>query len=311
MLRLWAILQDESITDDRAYLLGHLKSVFDEVMTTRAPRNGVAAPLPPRRPDVVLNLVSARNHTLLLDIEAKAAAFGAPLSPPTRGACRTEDKRTYLEDFSDVIPPTTIARDLDAVRAAWEAYGRDIVVKDPFVDRGRGVERIAAEDELAKAAAVRAAAVGDTGDLIVQPYLCGFSAGDKRIVAQRTPSNDFEIIAAIERRPPPGGWKSNIRAGGRVFRTDLADDERALALKVAPRAGVDNVAMDLARHDGRLYYIEHNQGYGGVIDYDLDRDQCCIARCGEFLRHIAQFGRPSGDLTSAPDDNASVRHSMS
>ncbi|MGF1544221.1 MAG: RimK family alpha-L-glutamate ligase [Parvularculaceae bacterium] len=300
MLRLWAILQDEAITDDRAYLLGYLKSAFDDVMTTRAARTADAAPPPSRRPDVVLNLVSSRSRALLADIDAKAAAYGAAVSSPSQGAWRTEDKRTYLEDFPDVSPPTVVAKDFEAVRAAWAAFGGDVVVKDAFGDRGRGVERISTEDELSKAEAVREAAAGETRDLIVQPYLSGFSRGDKRVVLQRTPDDDFKIIAAIERRPPPGGWKSNLRAGGQAFRTDLTDEEAAFALALAPRAGIDKVGLDIATHDDRLYYLEHIQGYGGIVDYDLDRGVTGVALCAAFLRHLAEHGRPKAARPGGP-----------
>lgn len=296
-MRLWAILPDETLTDDRAYLVGFLKGYFDEVIVTRAARTANSCPAPRERPDVVLNLVSSRSPEYLAHIDEKAAEWGIPVSPPSRGSWRTEDKRTYLEDFPDVSPPTRIVRSLEQLEAVRDEFGGDVVVKDPFGDRGRGVERVSGPEDLGAAEALLRSTIGDTGELVVQPFFSGFLEGDKRVVLQRMPDEGFEIVAYIARVPPEDGWKSNIRSGGRSVRTQLSQEERAFAAMLAPRAGVDNVALDIAQHDGRLWYIEHNQGYGGIIDFDLDRGTCNVRRTAEFLVHIARQGRVESDAT--------------
>ncbi len=288
---LWVVLPDDKLTDDRTYLLGHLKAVFDEVVVTRAARTADAAVAPPVRPDVILNLVSARSRALLDDIDAKARAYGVPVSPPAEGSWRTEDKRTYLDNFADVSPKTVVGRTLNDVQAALHAFG-DIVIKDPFGDRGTAVERIRCETELSIAETMLASTLCDTHEVVIQPYLSGFAKGDKRVVVQRMPDNSFRIIAYFYRKPPPGGWKSNIRSGGISLPTELTDDEAAFALSLAPRAGIDNVGLDIAEHEGRLYYIEHNQGYGGIIDFDLHWNKQHVKYCAQFLLHIARHGRP-------------------
>jgi glutathione synthase/RimK-type ligase-like ATP-grasp enzyme len=250
-------------------------------------------PDPARRPDVILNLIGARNRALLDDIDEKARRYGAPLSPPSDGAWRTEDKRTYLVDYPDVSPPTRIARSMDDVKAALSVFGT-IVVKDPFGFRGMGVERIRNDADLWIAERLLANTVSGTHELIVQPFLSGFTKGDKRVILQRSPDNGFEIIGYILRKPPQDGWKSNIRGGGQVFRTELTEAEAAFALTIAPRTRIDNVTLDVGEHEGRLFYIEHNQGYGGIVDFDLDRSTRNVSRCADFLVHVAQHGRPDG-----------------
>jgi glutathione synthase/RimK-type ligase-like ATP-grasp enzyme len=285
-------MPDEPITDDRAYVIGYLKSVFDDVMVTRVARDAHESPGPPRPPHAVLNVVSTHSYTLLESIEAHTREAGAALSSPTRAAWRAEDKRTYIEDFAHLSPPTRIARTLDDVRAAFEEFGGDVVVKDPFGMRGRGTERIRSDADLVIAENVAENAVGPTRELIVQPFMHGFVAGDKRIITQKTPDACIEIIAQIMRRPSPGSWKCNIRSGGVVEQTDLTAAECAIALEVAARTGLDNTAMDIGEHDGRLYYIEHNNAAGGIIDYDLGRNERGVEKIGAFLRHIAEHGRP-------------------
>ena len=291
-MRLWIITPSEPITDDRAYMYGYLQHVFDDVMVTRVARSAVESPPPPRPPHAVLNIVSTHSHALLESIESHAHEAGAALSSPTRAAWRAEDKRTYVEDFADISPPTRIARTLDEVRAAFEEFGGDVVVKDPFGMRGRGTERISSESDLVVAETVAENAVGPTRELIVQPFMSGFATGDKRIITQKAPDGRVEIIAHIMRRPPAGSWKCNIRSGGVVEQTDLTDEECSIALEVAARTGLDNTAMDIAEHEGRLYYIEHNNSAGGIVDFDLGRNERAVAKIGAFLRHIAEHGRP-------------------
>lgn len=295
-MNLWIILPDDNITDDRAYLVGFLKSCFDTVMVSRSARTAMVCPDPPERPDVILNVVSSRSPDLLVDIDRKADDWGVPVSPPSRGSWRTEDKRTYLEDFPDVSPPTRVVRNLGELDATRIEFGGDVVIKDPFGDRGKGVERIRGPEDLSIAESLFRTTIRDTGELVVQPFFSGFLGGDKRIVLQRMPDDKFEIVAYIGRKPPDGGWKSNIRAGGHSVRTELTDAERDFALSLAPRAGIDNVGLDIASHDGKLWYIEHNQGYGGIIDFDLDRNQCNVRRTADFLIHIARHGRSNSSL---------------
>jgi hypothetical protein len=297
-LRLWIVIPSDPITDDRAYVIGFLKHAFDDVMVTRVPRDAVEAPPPPRPPHAVLNIMSTHSYPLLESIESHSRDAGAALSSPTRASWRAEDKRTYIEDFADISPPTRIASTMDDARAAFAEFGRDIVVKDPFGMRGRGTERIRSEADLVIAEQVAQNAVGPTRELIVQPFMHGFAAGDKRIITQKAPDGRTEIIAYIMRRPPPGSWKCNIRAGGVVEQTDLTDAECAIALEVATRTGLDNTAMDIGQHEGRLYYIEHNNAAGGIVDYDLGRNERGVAKIAAFLRHVAENGRP--DDTPAP-----------
>lgn len=289
-MRLWAILPADPLTDDRAYLLGHLKGRFDAIETSFVDRQADGIAAPEHRPDLILNQAGGRSAALLAAIDAIADRFGVPVSQPSAAAARADDKRGYITDFPDVSPPTRVARNLDDVRAALGEFGA-IVVKDPLGMRGKGVERICGEDELGIAADLFEHTTGDIHELVVQPFLSGFSNGDKRIIVQKMPEGDYRIVGQILRKPKPGEWKSSLRSGAQAMRTDLSDAERRLALEIAPRTGLDNATLDVGEHDGKLYYIEHNQGYGGIVDYDLDRGGDCVRACGDFLVHLARNGR--------------------
>lgn len=312
IVKIWAIVPDESLPDDRAYLIGFLKACFEKVMVTRALRTALSCEAPDEKPDVVLNLVSARSLDLLKDIDEKAAEWNVPVSPPSHGSFRTEDKRTYLEDFPDVSPPTRIIGSLAELEAVRTEFGGDVVVKEPFGYRGTGVERIAGTEHYGLAENLLKNGYCNTGQLVVQPYYSGFSTGDKRILLQRRPDDSFEIAAFFTRVPPPGGWKSNLRGGGRSVETKLSDAERAFVTELAPRGGIDNISFDIGEHEGRLWYIEHNQGYGGIVDYDLDFDTCNVKLTAEFLRHIAKHGRtyPPEDIGKALATRSNIATSV-
>jgi glutathione synthase/RimK-type ligase-like ATP-grasp enzyme len=291
-MRLWAILPDEPLTDDRAYLLGNLKRAFDEVESSFVSRSALRFPEPAQRPDLILNLAGGRSTALLNSLDRKAAEWRVPISPPGIAAAKADDKRSYIVDFSDLSPPTRIARSPEDLKKALTDFGQ-MVVKDPFGMRGIGVERIMSEAELPLACELLANTTCDLNEVVVQPYLSDFAKGDKRVIVQRTPENRFEILGQIFRKPPPGEWKSNLRSGGKAIRTELSEDESVLALEIARRTGLDNVTLDIGKSGGQLFYIEHNQAYGGLIDFDLDRGTSFVSRCADFLLHLARNGRPS------------------
>ena len=290
-MRLWAILPTVTITDDRAYLLGRLQSSFDEIMTFRSSRTARSLPAPPKRPDLILNLVSAKCPELLAAMDAWGEHFGAPVSPISEHAWRAEDKRTYLDSYADVSPPTQVASSIAEMEEIRAEFGGDIVVKDPLGHGGNSVERVRNAQDIPLAEALIENSWNGTRQLVVQPYLSGFSRGDKRILVQRMPDNSYKIIAHIYRRPPPGGWKSNIRRGGQTGTVDLSQADIDLANELAPRTGLDIVVLDIGEHEGRNYFIETNCTYGGIIDYDLDRGNRCVDHCANFLSHLARNGR--------------------
>jgi len=292
-MKIWIIIPDEpTVPEDRAYTIGYLQSCFDRVMVTRAGREDATCADPPEKPDVILNLLSSRNPAYLRHIDEKANAWSVPVSPPSTGAYKTEDKRTYLTDFADVSPPTKVVGNMSELEDAVQAFGGDVVIKDPLGIRGHGVERLTGPQDFAIAEALLQSTICNTGQIIVQPFFSGFLKGDKRVILQRRPDNAFDIVAYIARIPPPDGWKSNLSAGATCVSTELSPAERAFVLGLAPRTGIDIICFDIAEHDGKLWYVEHNQGNGGIIDFDFQRGVAGIRHCAAFLMHIAEHGRP-------------------
>jgi glutathione synthase/RimK-type ligase-like ATP-grasp enzyme len=291
-MRSWVLIGDESPSDDTAYMLGHLTAVFDRVEISRCGRFDHRPPIPADGADLIVQLMPTRSRSFFEQLDAVAAELQIPLSNPAKAAWRALDKRCYVADYPDIIPRTLVARDMAELRAAREALGGDVVVKDPLGAGADGVDRVCRDADLAYAE--RLLAASPTGDLVVQEFCTGFTRGDKRIMVQRSPDGGREIVGQFRRVPPEGGWKSNLSGGGRMERCDLTDDEIRLAYQAAEIAALDYVGLDVGEHDGRYLLIETNHRYGGLIDYDLDRNARAIGKVGRFLAHLASHGRATG-----------------
>ena len=305
-MRLWVLLPTDPITDDRAYLLGRLQAAFDEVEVTWTSRTAVSLSRPAKRPHLILNLVSAKCRQLLEEVDRLADEFDIPVSPTSESAWRSEDKRTYLETYRDVSPPTWVVSNLGELAKLRSEIDADIVVKDPLGHGGNEVEKIGREENLELAERLIENSWNATGQLIVQPYMRGFSLGDKRALVQRMPDQNYKIVAHIGRAPPPNGWKSNIRIGGHTIDVDLSREEIGMALDLAKRSDLDMAVIDLATHEGRTYFIEVNSTYGGIIDYDLGRSGRGVDYCADYLVYLARYGR-SGIGSVRLSDKAAER----
>ena len=87
--------------------------------------------------------------------------------------------------------------------------------------------------------------------VMVQAFLPAVTAGDKRILLV-----DGEPLGAVNRRPAPGEFRSNLAVGGAPEACELSDRERQICAELAPalRAeGLFFVGIDVI--DGRLREI--------------------------------------------------------
>ena len=110
---------------------------------------------------------------------------------------RNYPEKLLVLSFTDLTPPTLIARDLQTIRAFREAHG-DIIVKPLYGNGGAGVFRLTPGD--GNLASLHEMFTGMSREpLIVQKFLSDVSAGDKRIILV-----DGEPVGAINRVPAPG-----------------------------------------------------------------------------------------------------------
>jgi glutathione synthase len=140
---------------------------------------------------------------------------------------RNAPEKIFVTEFPDLMPPTLITRDLDAIKAFRTQHG-DIVMKPLYGKGGEAVFRVARQD----------LNFGSLYDLfvtmfrepwVVQKFLPAVKEGDKRIILV-----DGEFAGAVNRVPAPDDLRSNMVRGGVPKATDLTAREREICTRLGP-----------------------------------------------------------------------------
>jgi glutathione synthase len=129
--------------------------------------------------------------------------------------------------FPDLTPPTTIARDLETLRAFKHKHG-DIILKPLYGNGGAGVFRLDPNDR--NLSSLHELFSGMSREpLIAQKFLPAVSAGDKRVILV-----DGEPVGAINRVPQAGETRSNMHVGGRPEKIGLSERDREICARIGP-----------------------------------------------------------------------------
>ena len=140
---------------------------------------------------------------------------------------RNAPEKVFVTEFPELMPPTLITRDLDAIKAFRAEHG-DIVMKPLYGKGGEAVFRLERED----------LNFGSLYDLfatmlrepwVVQKFLPAVKDGDKRIILV-----DGEFAGAVNRVPAPDDLRSNMVRGGVPKATDLSAREREICARLGP-----------------------------------------------------------------------------
>ena len=140
---------------------------------------------------------------------------------------RNAPEKVFVTEFPELMPPTLITRDLDAIKAFRAEHG-DIVMKPLYGKGGEAVFRLERED----------LNFGSLYDLfatmlrepwVVQKFLPAVKDGDKRIILV-----DGEFAGAVNRVPAPDDLRSNMVRGGVPKATDLTAREREICARLGP-----------------------------------------------------------------------------
>jgi glutathione synthase len=154
---------------------------------------------------------------------------------------RNAPEKLFVLEFPDLVPPTLITRDLEALMAFREAYG-DIILKPLYGNGGAGIFRLTSDDANFLAL-VELFQQTFREPFIAQKYLPDVRAGDKRIILV-----DGEVAGAINRVPRPGDIRSNMHVGGRPEPATLTEREREICERIGPelrRRGLLFVGIDV------------------------------------------------------------------
>ncbi|HYZ21434.1 MAG TPA: glutathione synthase, partial [Rhodopila sp.] len=142
-------------------------------------------------------------------------------------AVRNAPEKLLVTHFPDLMPPTLITWDLDAIRAFRLEY-QDIIVKPLYGNGGAGVFRIKPDDENLSAL-LEMHFARSREPLMFQRYEPAVRIGDKRVILI-----DGEPMGAINRVPATGEARSNMHVGGRPEKTTLTPREREICAAIGP-----------------------------------------------------------------------------
>jgi len=140
---------------------------------------------------------------------------------------RNAPEKVFVTEFPDLMPPTLLTRDLDAIKAFRAEHG-DIVMKPLYGKGGEAVFRLAAED-LNFGSLYDLFAAMFREPWVVQKFLPAVKDGDKRIILV-----DGEFAGAVNRVPAPDDLRSNMVRGGVPAATELTARERDICARLGP-----------------------------------------------------------------------------
>jgi glutathione synthase len=140
---------------------------------------------------------------------------------------RNYPEKLLVLNFPDLTPPTTIARDLDTIKAFKAKHG-DVILKPLYGNGGAGVFRLGPDDK--NLSSLHELFCGINREpLIVQKFLPDVSAGDKRVILV-----DGEPVGAINRVPQKGETRSNMHVGGRPEKIGLSTRDLEICAAIGP-----------------------------------------------------------------------------
>lgn len=140
---------------------------------------------------------------------------------------RNYPEKLLVLNFPDLTPPTTIARDLETIKAFKAKHG-DVILKPLYGNGGAGVFRLDANDR--NLSSLYELFTGFSREpLIVQKFLPDVSNGDKRVILV-----DGEPVGAINRVPAAGETRSNMHVGGRPEKIGLTERDLEICAAIGP-----------------------------------------------------------------------------
>ncbi|MFT6931567.1 MAG: glutathione synthase [Paracoccaceae bacterium] len=140
---------------------------------------------------------------------------------------RNYPEKLLILDFPDLMPPTTIARDLATLKAFKQEH-QDIILKPLYGNGGAGVFRLGPQDRNLNSLHELFSGI-NREPLIAQKFLPAVSKGDKRVILI-----DGEPVGAINRVPAAGETRSNMHVGGRPERVGLTERDLEICAAIGP-----------------------------------------------------------------------------
>ncbi|WP_334066426.1 glutathione synthase [Nereida ignava] len=140
---------------------------------------------------------------------------------------RNYPEKLLVLDFPDLTPPTTVARDLETIKAFKAKHGT-VILKPLYGNGGAGVFKLTEADNNLTSLHELFSGI-NREPLIVQKFLPDVSNGDKRVILV-----DGEPVGAINRVPAKGETRSNMHVGGRPEKVALTARDIEICERIGP-----------------------------------------------------------------------------
>lgn len=204
---------------------------------------------------------------------------GVPVMNSPRAIERCVDKfytTALLREAGLRVPETVVCEDAEAALAAVRTFG-DAIVKPIFGSLGHGMVRVTDPDVALRVVEPLA----QVGSVFYVQRTIDHGGRDIRVFVV-----GGRVIGAIERRAPPGQWRTNVARGGLARAIDLPPAWERMALCAAAAVGADYAGVDLLpSRDGDVFVLEVNgiPGWKGlqqatgidvastIVDHLIDR----------------------------------------
>ena len=143
-------------------------------------------------------------------------------------ALRDHPEKLSILEFPELIGPTLVTRDAQAVRAFHDEH-RDIILKPLDGMGGMGIFRVGA-DGLNLGSIIETLNAHGTRTVMVQRYLPEIVKGDKRILL----IGGKPVPYCLARIPQGSEIRGNLAAGGKGVAQELSARDREIAETLAP-----------------------------------------------------------------------------
>ena len=140
---------------------------------------------------------------------------------------RNYPEKLLVLDFPDLTPPTTVARDLETIKAFKAKHGT-VILKPLYGNGGAGVFKLTEADNNITSLHELFSGI-NREPLIVQKFLPDVSNGDKRVILV-----DGKPVGAINRVPAKGETRSNMHVGGRPEKVALTARDIEICERIGP-----------------------------------------------------------------------------
>jgi len=143
-------------------------------------------------------------------------------------ALRDHPEKLAILEFPELIGPTIVTRDADAIRAFHEEHG-DIILKPLDGMGGMGIFRVA-RDGLNLGSIIETLNHHGSTTVMAQKYLSEITQGDKRILV----IDGEPVPYSLARIPQGSEIRGNLAAGGKGVAQPLSKRDREIAEALGP-----------------------------------------------------------------------------